>query len=278
LNIPTCAKEIPMSTLADRTIAALRVNYDDLSARVRTFSDDDLDRQSGATEWDVAQVLSHMGSAAEIGLAALEQGQAGAPAPGPEFNQQVWDRWNAMSQREKAEGYLTWAEALVVAYEGLDADSRATLTVQLSFLPFPADVALLSGMRLNEVALHSWDVRVAFDPDATLGDEEAGVLLEQLRGPLGFLVGFTARTAVLDGREVNVNVRAADQDEHFGLVLGESAAVADASGDPHAEIVADADAILRLISGRLREQHTPGSVVVTGDVTLDQLRQVFPGF
>ena len=195
-----------MSTLADRTIAALRTSYDILAAQVRTFSDADLDRQSGAVDWDVAQVLSHMGSAAEIGLAALANGRAGEPAPGQEFNEQVWDRWNAMSQREKADGFLVSADALVVAYEELDADTRASLTVQLSFLPFPADVALLTGMRLNEVALHSWDVRVAFDPDATLGEEEAAVLLEQMTGPLAFLVGFTARTAVLDGKHVNVNV------------------------------------------------------------------------
>jgi hypothetical protein len=66
-----------MSTLADRTIAALRSNHDELAARVRGFDEQDLARQSGSSQWDVAQVLSHLGSGAEIGLATLQTGVAG---------------------------------------------------------------------------------------------------------------------------------------------------------------------------------------------------------
>lgn len=52
-----------MSTLADRTISALRGNHDELTARVREFDEEDLARQSGSSLWDVAQVLGHLGSA-----------------------------------------------------------------------------------------------------------------------------------------------------------------------------------------------------------------------
>ncbi len=95
-----------MSTLADRTIAALRSNHEDLAARVRGFDEPDLARQSGSSEWDVAQVLGHLGSGAEIALAGMQAGQDGRDAPGPDFNQTVWDRWNAMGRQEKAGGFL----------------------------------------------------------------------------------------------------------------------------------------------------------------------------
>ena len=157
-----------MSTLADRTIRALRGNHDQLTARVSGLDEEDLARQSGSSQWDVAHVLSHLGSGAEIALAGLQAGIAGHEAPGQDFNQPVWDRWNALSAQEKAHGFLGANERLVTAYESLDATARQEVQVKLAFLPFPADVALLSGMRMNETALHGWDARVAFDPYAVL--------------------------------------------------------------------------------------------------------------
>jgi len=36
--------------------------------------------------------------------------------------------------------------------------------------------------------------------------------------------------------------------------------------------------VLRLIGGRLAPAHTPAGVEVIGDVSLDELRAVFPGY
>lgn len=126
--------------LTDRTIAALRMNHDDLAQRVQTYDEDDLARTSGAAEWDVAQVLGHLGSGAEIMLATLRAGVAGDELPGQEFTQSVWDRWNAMTRRQKGEGFLRANEQLVSAYERLDTDARRDVRVPLPFLPSPADV------------------------------------------------------------------------------------------------------------------------------------------
>ena len=60
-----------MSQLVDRTIAALRSEYDTLADLVRTLTDEQLAAPSGAAEWTVAQVLSHLGSGAEIGRAPI---------------------------------------------------------------------------------------------------------------------------------------------------------------------------------------------------------------
>jgi hypothetical protein len=39
-----------------------------------------------------------------------------------------------------------------------------------------------------------------------------------------------------------------------------------------------AEALLRLTGGRLDHNHTPPSVSVQGDISLDDLRRVFPGY
>src|SRR3982750_4859153 len=108
-----------MTSLADRTIASLRATHDELAGLVRTLDDDQLTRPSGASEWTVAQVLSHLGSGAEISLAGFRAALDGAPAPEQDFNERVWDRWNAMSPREQADGFLEHDAVLVQTLEGL---------------------------------------------------------------------------------------------------------------------------------------------------------------
>jgi uncharacterized protein (TIGR03083 family) len=268
-----------MTTLVDRTIAALRTNYDDLAARVGTFTDADLDRPSGATEWDVAQVLGHLGGASEIGLAALLSAVVGEDVPGEEFNRMVWDRWDAMTPRGKADGFVVAAGLLVSAYEELDAQQRGELNVRLGFLPFPADVTLLSGMRLNEFAMHSWDVRVAFDPSSTLSAEEADVLLAQRLGPMAFLTGFAGKSAPLDGRHVTVRVELTEPSDVLGLIIEDVVSTSGAPAQFNAVLSMTTEAFLRLMSGRLRPEHTPpGSAVAGESISLEDLRAIFPGF
>ena len=47
---------------------------------------------------------------------------------------------------------------------------------------------------------------------------------------------------------------------------------------PDATLEIPAESWLRLVAGRLAPEHTPAGVSATGAVTLDQLRQIFPGF
>jgi uncharacterized protein (TIGR03083 family) len=267
------------STLADRTIAALRSNHDELAARVAGFDEQDLARQSGSSQWDVAQVLSHLGSGAEIGLATLQTGLAAQPGPDQDFNQSVWDRWNAMSPQEKAKGFLRAGEQLVTGYENLDAAARQELHVKMAFLPFPADIAMMSGMRLNEATLHSWDVRVAFDSHATISGQEVDAALEQLTGPINFMVGFLGKPEALSGTQATLRVETTDPRRVLSLVLGPTISLSDQPADSDDVLRAPAEALLRLLGGRLDQAHTPKTLTITSEVvTLDQLRRTFPGF
>ncbi|MGV9770707.1 maleylpyruvate isomerase family mycothiol-dependent enzyme [Streptosporangium sp. NPDC003464] len=265
-----------MTTLADRTIAALRTNNDDLAALVRGLDPAGLARPSGASEWTVAQVLSHLGSGAEISLAVLRAALAGHDAPGQDFNESVWSRWNAKAPREQAADFLAANAELVAAYEGLDAGTREHLEIRLGFLPSPADVTLAAGMRLNEAALHAWDVKVAFDPRATVAPDAVEALTDLHAGPLGFIVGFVGKPDALDPRQATLRVETSEPERVLGLTLGETVGFSQVAEPADIVLSAPAEAWLRLLSGRLAAEHTPASVTVTG-VTLDDLRRVFPG-
>ncbi|SIM63471.1 maleylpyruvate isomerase family mycothiol-dependent enzyme [Micromonospora cremea] len=263
-----------MSTAADQIIAALRAGHEELATLVRDLKEDDLLLPSGASEWQVSQVLSHLGSGAEINLAALTAARTGAPGPDGDFNRGVWQRWDAMSPAEHAAGFLEANQRLVEAYEALDAGSRASLRIDLGFLPDPVDVATAGRFRLSEFALHQWDVEVAFNRFAAVTPEAVSLLLDQIGG----LLAWTSRPQELAGREATLLVRLQEPERTYGLRLGERIELTDAPEQPDGELTAPAEAWLRLATGRLGPQHTPDGVRVTGPVSLDDLRRVFAGF
>ncbi|MEH0580525.1 MULTISPECIES: maleylpyruvate isomerase family mycothiol-dependent enzyme [Streptomyces] len=264
-----------MSERADRIIAALRSGHDHLTSLVRGLGAADLSRQSGATDWDVSQVLSHLGSGAEIGLAVLEGALDGTGPKDGDFNKSVWARWDAMSPEERAEGFVAANEALVSRYEGLEARTREELRIDLGFLPMPVDVPTVAGLRLSEFTFHTWDVEVAFDPAATLASDATGLLLDQA----GLLIGRLGRADAVDGRPVQLAIRTTAPERSFGLVLGEAVALGDEPAQPDAVLSAPAEWWLRLTTGRHAPTYTPTSVALTGGpLTLDDLRRVFPGF
>ncbi|MFG2050035.1 maleylpyruvate isomerase family mycothiol-dependent enzyme [Micromonospora sp. NPDC048935] len=263
-----------MSTPADQIITALRAGHEELAALVRDLKEDDLLRPSGASEWQVSQVLSHLGSGAEINLATLDAARTGAPAPDADFNPGVWARWDAMSPAEHAAGFLAANERLVEAYEALDAETRASLRIDLGFLPAPVDVATAARFRLSEFALHQWDVEVAFNPFAAVTPDAVSLLLDQVAG----MLGWTSRPQELAGREATLLVRLHAPERTFGLRLGEKVEIVDAPAQADGELTAPAEAWLRLAVGRLGSAYTPEGVRVTGPLTLDDLRRVFVGF
>ena len=195
-----------MTSTADQAISALRTGHDTLTGLVAELPDGALTGPSGASEWTIADVLSHLGSGAEIGLATLEASLSGADAPGNDFNQGVWGRWNAMAPQEQADGFVKANEALVSRYEGLDEQTRQTQQIKM-FLPDPVDVATSAAFRLNEFTLHSWDVRVAADPAAVLAAEAVPSLLDVAP----YMFGWIGKPKdVLAGKHVVVAVHTTD--------------------------------------------------------------------
>lgn len=69
-----------------------------------------------------------------------------------------------------------------------------------------------------------------------------------------------------------------DPDRVLGLVLGPKAELGESADDADAILTAPAESVIRLLAGRLGPAHTPDTVNLTGDLTLDQFRTVFPGY
>ncbi|WP_309650755.1 maleylpyruvate isomerase family mycothiol-dependent enzyme [Nocardioides sp.] len=251
-----------------RIVTSLRHHHDQLAATVRQLSEDQLTGPSGASEWTLADTLSHLGSGAEISRATIIA-SVDPDAEKPD-NQAIWDRWNAASPREQADAFVEQDKALVELLEGIGADERSAMTVDLGFLPEPVPLVVAAGMRLNEVAAHAWDVGVGLDDTAALDPEAADLLLDLYAGPLAFLLGFSAKPDQLGGpAQVQVGDRA--------IVVGDGVTIAEPSA-PTATFAGPTEAAVRLLSGRLGAERTPAGVDVTGNVTLDDLRKVFPGY
>jgi uncharacterized protein (TIGR03083 family) len=94
-------------------IATLRRSHDRLAELVALLTPEQLRSQSYCTDWSVAQVLSHLGSGAEMALlglpGALGEGEPlSGDARGP-----IWDKWNAKAPDDQAADALAIDEQQV---------------------------------------------------------------------------------------------------------------------------------------------------------------------
>jgi uncharacterized protein (TIGR03083 family) len=260
---------MPDST--DRAIASLRHHHDRLAEVVGGLTPEQLSGPSAASDWTIAQVLSHLGSGAEIFLPRYAAGIAGEDAPEGD-NQAVWARWDASSPEEQASGFLEHDEKLVTLVEGLSSEQRHAVTIDLGFTPEPAPLLQALAMRLNEVALHAWDVLAGLDDTALVEDEAADVMLEQLAGPTGFLLGWIGKADQLtEHAVVDLDGYTLTVDDAVSLASGSDEMATATFHGPH-------EAALRLFSGRLKDGYTSDEITVSGNLDLDELRKAFPGY
>ena len=245
-------------------VDALRVSVERLHALAANLSDDQLDLPAYPSEWTIAHVLSHLGSGADIFKRRLDDEAAGLSTP-PEFNQSVWDSWNAKSPREQANDFLVSDRALLDAIDTLPDDQRSSLKFSLG--PMSFDFYGYVSLRLNEHAVHAWDVEVALDPGAVIPEELADSLVDNLE----LAVRFTAKSK---GVEHLIHLETTAPQRHFALVVGDEGVTLGASDVTTADVVMPAEALVRLVYGRLDPEHTPP---IAGSIDLEQLRETFPG-
>src|SRR5215467_4942779 len=192
-----------------RWIQALRRSHDALRALVQQFDAGQLDQQSYAPDWSIAQVLSHLGSQAEIFELFLDAALSGAKPPGQQAFGPIWEIWNAKSAQAQATESLAADAAWLERIESFD-DAQ----LRLPLLGMDLDVAGLARKRLSEHAQHSWDIAVTLDPAATLPLEAADLLVDDL----GQLVG---RAAKPDGQSRRWRVRTSHPERYFILETGD---------------------------------------------------------
>jgi uncharacterized protein (TIGR03083 family) len=248
-------------------VRALRASHDRLAGIVAELDGDGLRAQSYDTEWSVADVLSHLGSGAEIFSRYVEAGVTGGDPPAPEEFKPVWEAWNARSPEDQAARSVAANEALVARIESLTPEQREGFHVTM-FGRMPMDLAGVLGLRLSEHAVHSWDIAVTLDPAAEVAPDAVDLLVDRL--PL--LAGFTGKQAPAP---VAVAVTTAGPERAFTLDTGGvTLAPAGARDVPAASLALPAAALLRLVYGRLDDEQD----LRASGVTLRELKSVFPGF
>jgi uncharacterized protein (TIGR03083 family) len=257
----------PTDRVLDKALAALQHSRDRLAAIAGSLTGDEVERPSYHS-WSIAQVLSHLGSGAEIFGLRLAAGFPGGSAPGDDEIHPIWDRWNAKPPQQQVRDALVADDELVGRLvEAAAADDGSW---RLELFGSEQDLAGLAQMRLGEHTLHTWDVAVALDPTAVLPDDAVALLVDRL----ATLVAWTGRAQ--PGLRVRVETTAPDR---VFLLAAAGERVELTATDPGAGLPPlrlPAEALVRLVYGRLDADHTPDGVQADG-VDLDDLRKTFPG-
>ena len=249
-------------------IAALRNSHDRLRALAEPLDEDALVMRSYASEWSIAQVLSHLGSGAEIFTLLLDAGLHPGDATERESNESIWARWNAKTPRQQATDALEVDCALVERLGSITRDQAAAFRVQL--FGRESDLAGLVRARLAEHAIHTWDIAVALDAAATVPRDA----VDQLIDTFSPIVGFTAKPA---GRPWRVRIVTTEPDREFVLDASDAVSLVPSTGGEELPTVRmPGESLYRLVYGRLDPDHTPA--LGTTDVDIDELRARFPGF
>jgi len=241
--------------------AALGESVDRLAALVRALTPAQLRQQAYPSEWTVADVLSHLGSGAVLTRLRLDGTVDLDPQP-------VWDEWNAKDPDAQAAAALVADAALQARLATITPDEQAAL--RFSMGPMELDLPTFLGLRLNEHAVHNWDIAVTFDDAATIPPGEAGIMVDTL----ALISRFAGKPT---GAERTFTVRTVAPERFFEIALRtDGVALSPLPPVDVPDLELSTDALVRLVYGRLDPAHTPVVNVLSAE--LDELRKAFPGF
>jgi uncharacterized protein (TIGR03083 family) len=249
-------------------VTALRRSHERLAELVAPLDDAAVRGRSYDTEWSIADVASHLGSQAEIFGLILEAGLTGGPAPtGADFGP-VWDVWNAKQPAEQVADSLTADAAFLDRLERLTESEREGFSV--TAFDAERDLPTVLSMRHTEHAVHTWDIAVALDPTAVIAPDAVELLVDRL-GPVAARSGRPSEVA-----SPPLRVRTAEPARELVVAVAPEVSVSVAEGSAEADIEMPAESFVRLVYGRLDNDHTPGGI--QGEERIPLLRHVFPGF
>lgn len=261
-------------TTPGEIVIELRVEHDALSSLVHGLDAEILERPSYASEWTIAQVLSHLGSGAEINLSNLHAALRGTEPIPKDAYRDLWKRWDDMGPVDQAVGFQRWHGELVAVFEEASWETLKDLEV-------PTAMGMLSGaavigMRFREATVHAWDVAAGLDRAATIRSAAAGILADQAPEMIGRLADPSA-ASTLDLDMVSIVGR--DPDRRFLLQLDPIVLRADAhpDDDRHAVLRLPTESFVRLIYGRVDDDDLGPTIDEDPDGLIERLRRVFRG-
>jgi uncharacterized protein (TIGR03083 family) len=133
---------------------------------------------SACAGWTVRDVAAHVGDGAERAVEVAHATQGGAPVPqyGPDERRRRHRQFRELAGDELA---ARLEADLGRVFQVLEAADEAAL--RDTIVPLAGGqhtLAQFAEQRLNEVALHAWDVRAPSDPAAALPADAAALLLD----------------------------------------------------------------------------------------------------
>jgi uncharacterized protein (TIGR03083 family) len=254
-------------------IAVLRTSHERLASLVAPLTPEQLRAGSYCSDWSIAQVLSHLGSGAEIAQLMLPGALGEGELVGPESFPPVWDAWNAKTPDAQAADAIVADERYVAALEALSDDQLSHIS--LPFFGMTLDAVGLIRLRLGEHAIHTWDVAVTLDPAATVSPDAVDLLIDNVPQFLAPRLGRPQD----DPYAVRILTTSPARD--YLLATADTVIMTDYPADgtdvPVNEVSMPGEALVRLAYGRLDPAHTPATV--SGKPSdLNMLRAIFPGF
>jgi len=256
-------------------IETLRRSHDNLASLVEPMTPEQVRGRSYCRDWTSAQVLSHLGSGAEIALLMLPGALGEGPPASRDAFPPVWDVWNAKSPDDQAADAIASDEKHVQRLEQLTDEELAA--ARMDFLGMQLDAIGIIRLRLGEHVLHTWDLAVMQDPAATVQADAVELLIDNVPQFLAPRLGKPLP------EPLRVRITTTGPHRDYLLSSGESISVVNWPAEEPAEdgaaphVTMPAEALLRLSYGRMDPDHTPASVSGDPEV-LDKLRAMFPGF
>ena len=259
-----------MTDLVDRAIAALRSNHDTLVTLVPSLSDDQLDRPERRLGVDDRAGALAPGQRRRDQCEA-DRGRGRHPGRG---RGQPGDL-GAVGRRRAGRpgGRLRRARHRVPRHRrgALGRAARERHASTWASCPSRCRWSWRSGCGSTRSRRTPGTSGSAWTPTPASTRTRPRSLLELYAGPLGFLLGFAAKPDQL-AEEARLAIPGG------GIVVADQVTVTSELTDPTATFAGSPEAVARLLTGRLTPEHTPADVQVTGNVTLDDLRKVFPGY
>ena len=165
------------------TIDLLRTESDALAAFLASLDTEGWGRQSACTAWSIADAAAHIAQGSQGSSLALTRARDGDPSPpegarlldaGERASEMTADRAIAFSAGKEAtellQAFNEGADLLVQTASDLQPEDWEKLSFhRRGLIPVHENVT----RRIQEIAIHGWDIRSAFDPAAEISEAGA---------------------------------------------------------------------------------------------------------
>ncbi len=249
-----------MSTDPRAWIATLRQSHDRLAGLVQPMTPEQVRAQSYCRDWSKAQVLSHLGSGAEISLLMLPGALGEAePVSRDAFPARCGTSGTPRARTSRRPTRWQRTRSRSATLEALTDEQLAV--ARMDFFGMQLDAVGIVRLRLGEHVLHTWDLAVMADPAATVQANAVELLIDNVPQFLAPRLG----KPLPEPFAVRITTTGPDRD--YLLTSGDSVTMEDWPGEAAGDVAARDDAGRGAAAAVLRAARPGAHAVVGGRAT-----------